>query len=144
MKQPRNLLLTTMQLCNVRGHEFQRRIQLCKMKALSKSTEPGNLEFIVHVKDEYDYRFVCYKRDDLFEQLKACFFNLMNKNLPIYGVPAKLKEYSTSKKDIKNGCERLPPDTYYLKDEEVYEALKAPQNTLYNLSIEEDDLPAPG
>ena len=26
MKQPRNLLLTTHQLCNVKGHEFQRRI----------------------------------------------------------------------------------------------------------------------
>ena len=69
----------------------------------------------------------------------------MNKNLPIYGVPAKLKDYSTSKKDIKNGCEKLPPDMYYLKDEEVYEALKAPQNDQYKtLSIEEDDLPSPG
>ena len=68
----------------------------------------------------------------------------MNKNLPIYGVPAKLKNYSTSKKDIKNGCEKLPPDTYYLKDEEVYEALKPQQHALCTLSIEEDDLPATG
>jgi len=48
------------------------------MKALSKSTEAGNFEFVVHVKNEYDYRFICEQRDELFEQLKSCFFNLMN------------------------------------------------------------------
>ena len=47
--------------------EFQRRIKISKMKALSKSTQSGNLEFVVHVKDEYDYRFVCDTRDELFE-----------------------------------------------------------------------------
>lgn len=38
MRQERNLLLTTTQLANVKGHEFQRRIKIGKMKALSKST----------------------------------------------------------------------------------------------------------
>ena len=80
------------------------------MKALSKSTEPGNMEFVVHIKDEYDYRFICETREELFEQLKACFFNLINKNLPIYGVPSKLKDYETSKKDVKAGQEKLPPE----------------------------------
>ena len=51
------------------------------------------MEFIVHVKDEYDYRFICEERDELFEALKQCYFNIMNDNLPIYGVPSKLKEF---------------------------------------------------
>ena len=59
--------------------------------ALSKSTEAGNKEFVVHVKGEYDYRFICELRDDMFEQIKACYFHLMNDNLPVYGVPGKLK-----------------------------------------------------
>jgi hypothetical protein len=80
------------------------------MKALSKSTVDKNNEFVVHVKDEYDYRFVCEKREELFEQLKACYFSITNKNLPIYGVPSKLKDIATSKKDIKNGTERMPPE----------------------------------
>lgn len=37
------------------------------MKALTKSIEAGNDEFIVHVKDEYDYRFICEVRDELFD-----------------------------------------------------------------------------
>ena len=117
------------------------------MKALSKSTEPGNMEFVVHIKDEYDYRFICETREELFEQLKACFFNLMNKNLPIYGVPAKLKDYETSKKDVKAGQERLPPEQYLLRKEDVYEPLRESANSStssHGLSIEEDDLPAPG
>ena len=71
------------------------------MKALSKSTQSGNNEYVVHVRDEYDYRFVCDRREELFEHLKACYFTSMNKNLPIYGVPSKLKDIATSKKDIK-------------------------------------------
>ena len=45
----------------------------------------------------------------------------MNDNLPIYGVPDKLKEYSTSKKDIKKGNVRMPPDSFRLKNEDTYE-----------------------
>ena len=88
----------------------------------------NNMEFIVHVKDEYDYRFICEHRDELFDAIKECFFNLMNENLPIYGVPGKLKEYATSKKDIKAGNERLPPDSYKLVDEDIYEPLEMKQS----------------
>lgn len=101
--------------------EFQRRIKIGKMKALSKSTQLGNSEFVVHVKDEYDYRFVCEKREELFEQLKACYFSITNANLPIYGVPSKLKDIATSKKDIKSGNERMPPEQYRLREEDLYE-----------------------
>lgn len=39
--------------------EFQRKIQVSKIRAATKSTVDGNYEFVVHVKKEYDYRFVC-------------------------------------------------------------------------------------
>ena len=113
-------------MCNVREHEIERRIQLPKMKALTKGTDPwvSDLELIVHVKDEHDYLFVCEMREELIKQLKVCFFNLMNQNLPIYGVPSKLKEYATSKKDIKAGQEKFPPDSFLIRSEDVYEPVK--------------------
>jgi hypothetical protein len=37
---------------------FQRKIPVVKIKAATKSTVEGNWEFVVHVKHEYDYRFV--------------------------------------------------------------------------------------
>jgi hypothetical protein len=39
--------------------EFQRKIPVNKIKAATKSTVSDNFEFIVHVKKEYDYRFIC-------------------------------------------------------------------------------------
>ena len=38
---------------------FQRKIPIIKIKAATKTTVEGTFEFIVHVKQEYDYRFVC-------------------------------------------------------------------------------------
>jgi hypothetical protein len=72
MKQERIILLTNLYLSNIKKKrkdesseykflkiEFQRKIPMSKLKAATKSTIDGNFEFIVHVKKEYDYRFVC-------------------------------------------------------------------------------------
>jgi len=75
----------------------------------------------VHVKDEYDYRFICEDRDRLFDSLKAVYFTKMNKNLPIYDVPENLSQYSTSKKDAKANKQMLPPESLINHDENVYE-----------------------
>ena len=94
------------------------------MKGLSRSTDPANLEFVVHVKDEYDYRFICEDREKLFLQIKAVYFNRMNQNLPIYDVAENLKNYATSKKDVKNLTEKMPPDSYRNNDEDIYEPVE--------------------
>jgi hypothetical protein len=94
------------------------------MKGLSRSTDPANLEFVVHVKDEYDYRFICEDREKLFLQIKAVYFNRMNQNLPIYDVAENLKNYATSKKDVKNLTEKMPPDSYRNLDEDIYEPVE--------------------
>ena len=103
------------------------------------------MEFIVHVKDEYDYRFICEERDELFEALKQCYFNIMNANLPIYGVPTKLKEFATSKKDIKAGTERLPPESYILAQENLFDPLTYEKTTTLSGSgldvSKEDEIP---
>ena len=121
--------------------EFQRSISIQKIKALTKSSDAGNFEFIVHVKNEYDYRFTSDSRDELFEHIKACYFHVMNSNLPVYMVPGKVKEYETSKKDVKAGLEKLPADSYQQRNEDIYEPLKptAPDSPL---TIDDDDLPS--
>jgi hypothetical protein len=106
MKQERNLILTTNQIANIKGKGFQRSIRVQTIRALSRSTVKNDFDFIVHVKDEYDYRFICEDRELLFTHLKAVYFNKMNKNLPIFNVPEGLSKYATSKKDCKNNIER--------------------------------------
>jgi len=41
----------------------------------------------------------------MIEALKWVYWKENNLNLPVYGVPDKLKEYATSKKDISKGSE---------------------------------------
>jgi len=96
----------------------------------------------VHIKDEYDYRFTSDLRDELFEQIKACYFHLMNANLPVYGVPGKIKEHETSKKDVKSGIARLPKDSHILRSEDLYEPIKnTPEPSAGPMTIEDEDLP---
>ena len=96
--------------------------------AISKSTEESNKEFVVHVRADYDYRFICELREELFEQIKACFFHLMNENLPVYGVPGKLAQYSTSKNDKKANVDKVPPENFRLRGEDLYEPLSDNQD----------------
>jgi hypothetical protein len=70
MRQERNLLLTTDKIANVKSNEFKRSIEIKNIKAITKSLTKDNWEFIVHVHDEYDYRFICQVRDELFDCLK--------------------------------------------------------------------------
>ena len=49
-------------------------------------------------------------------------------NLPIYAVPDRLRDYATSKKDIKEGVEVNPDEQFRLKKEDIYEeGIKAQQ-----------------
>ena len=89
---------------------FKREIALRDVMAISKSTEDNNKEFVVHVRNAYDYRFICELRDELFEQIKACYFHLMNDNLPVYGIPGKLAQHATSKNDAKAKIDKIPPE----------------------------------
>ncbi len=123
MKQERNLLLTTHRLANIKKKEFQRTIKINPIRALSRSTIDNDFDFVVHVKDEYDYRFICDDREKLFVQIKAVYFTQLNKNLPIFDVPDGLNKYATTKKDTKAHIERTPPDSYRNYNEDIYEPI---------------------
>lgn len=53
------MLLTNLSIYNIKKDNVQRKIFVESMIGLSKSMKKDILEFIVHVKDEYDYRFEC-------------------------------------------------------------------------------------
>lgn len=87
---------------------MQRKINISSVKAVTKSTKPDNQQFIVHVRSEYDYQFESDFRKEFFDAFKYVYFLANQTNLPVYGVPDKLKDYATSKKDISNGVEVNP------------------------------------
>ena len=75
----------------------------------------------MHIKNEYDYRYESDFLTEIFEAIKYVYWREHNVNLPVYGVPFKLKEFHTSKKDISQGIEVNPPEEFKIPDEDIYE-----------------------
>lgn len=57
-----------------------------KLLGLTKSISEPHGEFVLHIKDEYDYRMKSDSRDQIIEMIKKTYYNLQNSNVPIYGV----------------------------------------------------------
>jgi hypothetical protein len=73
MKQERTLLLTSYGLYNLKKDSIQRKIPLTAVKALTKSTLNGCMQFVVHVKHEYDYMFDSEFRKIFVDAVKWAF-----------------------------------------------------------------------
>ena len=78
-----------------------------------------NGSFIVHVNHEYDYRLKSKQLRELLNCLKECYHNLTNENLPIYCVN-QLRDYITTKADIRQGNERCPPESCRVLEEDIF------------------------
>ncbi len=74
----------------------------------------------MHVIQEYDYRFIYDKKDELFKVLKKVYYDIKKKNIPVYMIPDNLKEFTTSKKDIKAGNNILPDSQFRVTNEDIY------------------------
>ena len=58
--QLRNLMFTDKRLRNFDGDKMQRLIDITKIKGITKNVYCGQkVEFVLHIKDEYDYRICC-------------------------------------------------------------------------------------
>ena len=61
-------------------------MQISKLLGITKSVSKGYGEFVLHIRDEYDYRMKSDERDQVIDVLKKAFYISQNYNLPIYGV----------------------------------------------------------
>jgi hypothetical protein len=68
------------------------------------------MQFVVHVRNEYDYIYMSDLRNEIFTAMKRVFNQYTGKNIAVYGVPDNLKQYHTSKKDIQEGLEVVPQE----------------------------------
>ena len=64
---------------------------------------------------------MCNVRDELFECLKQVFYLATGKNLPVYGVEGKLKDFTTTKGDVQNKITKMLGVQFRLFDEDLYE-----------------------
>lgn len=77
---------------------------------------------MIHVPEQYDYRYQSDKRDEAIQSIKMAYISLMKADLPVYGINAKdLKHVTTTEKDRIKGKSRIPGKEFLLADENVYE-----------------------
>ena len=62
--------------------------------------------------------------DTVFDAIKECYFNITNKNLPIYVVAGSLKYFKTTKGNAENDINVVPADEYRDWDEDLFEPLR--------------------
>ena len=84
--QERMFIVTTERLYNLKKNKLKRFININKLNGLSKTMQAGKNEFAIHVQGEYDYRFICDRRDEVIEILKQRYIEVRNQNLPIFGI----------------------------------------------------------
>ena len=68
-------MVTQHRVCNFKDKQLKRAIKFEKLQGLTKSTDPKNHQFIVHVKDDYDYHFESLIKDEIFFAIKGCYAN---------------------------------------------------------------------
>lgn len=98
--------MTSNALYNIHKNTIQRKIKLRDIAGITKSSDPKNHEFTIHVMDDYDYSFPntdAILRDEFFENLKAAYFMNRNKNLSVFQINQPMKIYVTTKSDMKKG-----------------------------------------
>ena len=102
-------MITTLHIYNLSKLTVKRKIHIKRVYGITIGTI--GTEFVIHVPEEYDYRYSSSERRDqaIICLLKA--FALYNKggSLPIfYRDEIALTQYTTTKIDKKKGVNRLP------------------------------------
>lgn len=70
-------------------------------------------EFTVHVRTQYDYRFMSEKREQIITVLKCLWAMKKKANLPVFDIQENhLKNFTTTEKDVKRGIDKFPPNDY--------------------------------
>jgi hypothetical protein len=63
-------------------------IKISDLDGISKTTNPrAKNEFTLHVPREYDYRFETDRREQVIDLIKRLWFNKMQQNIPVFGIP---------------------------------------------------------
>ena len=119
-KQERIIVITTCKLYNIKKTKVQRQILIKDLAGISKALLGTKAEFTVHVKNNYDYRYLSEKRSEILGILKYRYADYMNENLPIYGIQSERTNlFHTLEKDFKRGVSKFPPKHFRIECENV-------------------------
>ena len=111
-RQERTLVITENAIYNIKKSQVKRRIALEKLESITISTTSS--EFVLHIKDEYDYRYLSYeRRSEIIETILFILCNIRKlcTAFKIYEVDAiNLNQVMTTQANFKDKKLVRPPD----------------------------------
>lgn len=140
-KQDRDLILTTKHIYNLKNLKIRRKIRITDVKAIVKSKTLD--QFVLHIPNDYDFRFELENKDEFIKILQLRFANLNPvETLKIYIVSDNLEKYVTAIKDKKYGISNLPSNSLRSKNEELTgtEELKEDTETIESIDFNDDSV----
>jgi len=136
-KQERNLLITNKHVFNLgKGQDVKRKIPISKIAAITVSKVSS--EFVIHVPDEYDYRYSSAdQRENILQVLISewCKIYKQKPGLPFfYKDDIELVNWTTLKAEKKKGISRIPTEEpkYVTENGPSKSPEKRRSNTLYS------------
>ena len=102
------------------GLWLKRIIKVSNLGGVTKSLHEKSFEFIIHVPNEYDYRYSAMterNREEIISALKLAVLSTCKKDLIVYGVPNKFLGKYTKTSSGVNRYSKLPDDKYILQGE---------------------------
>lgn len=133
MKQERTLVVTNNTIYNFHKKKLRRSVIIKELQGLTKALNEKSSEFVIHVKDDYDYRMESATpetRNNLFQCLKLLYLSKVKQNLPIYGIAKSkvLSDFCTSQKDVSHGISRIPMILARIYEEDIEMSKKPTYN----------------
>lgn len=109
-RQERNLLISTKAVYGLSKKTLKRKIPVSKIGGLTVS-KIGK-EFVLHVPDEYDYRYSSSEHlDDVLEMICKAYCDTMKHKLAFFfKEELSLEAYCTTKGDKKKALLRMPTE----------------------------------
>jgi serum/glucocorticoid-regulated kinase 2 len=120
-RQERSLMVTNKNVFNLsKSNSVKRKIPIGKIVAVTASKMSG--EFVLHVPEEYDYRYSSADKRDTILELLSAKWSLLNpgkKGLSFfYKDDINLTAYTTLKADKKKGVSKIPTENpIYLNEQ---------------------------
>ena len=117
--------MTTTRVCNYKESTLQREIPLENLQGLTKCTEDTNNEFVMHIKNEHDYRYHCdtrQHRNECITAVKECYWHKTGGDIPIFGIQSsqtKMGSFVQTKRDLERNNRSMPGEHFRLFQEDT-------------------------
>jgi len=140
IKKTKILIITSIHVCILGRNKYhiKRKRKILDCIGITKGlTTPSKNNLIVHYKNYHDKEIICDFRDDLIRTLQRRYYELSEKNLPIYGVTGAktLKQYCSTDRDLVRGMSKIPGPDHRLWDIDLIKESAIQESTLQGTAV---------